>query len=211
MQGTSMQSIAWVAAGIALTLGAVFIVGDLRSTFFAGDEAGEEVARLQEELAKRDSYVAELEQIIRTTDEGDLLGAEVVEETFEKIQDASVRNQQKWLQVEQAWEAQNIQLAQGQEELAESFVSFINTVAMSMVDPTFDNSLYNDFLRLIPDQPLLYSQELIDVQEVFALEAAFLWPLFLCDFIKKNYVATGFVRAEGENCVRIRQEFQAFH
>ena len=162
-----MRNISWMVIGAVVAVAIVFGISFVRGGPSAVDG---DTAELEGELIGRDLQITELEQVIKANTEDYLAGAALFGETFNKAEEASVRNQQEWLEAERQWIALITQLQVGQVTLAESFVSFIDTVANTMADPK--------------------------------------WPLFLCDFVKKNYVVDGLAESEGTNCQRIQREEQ---
>jgi len=138
-----MRNISWMAIGAVATVAIVFGISLVKGD---PDTVDGDTATLAGELIGRDLQIAELERTIVSGQEGFIAEAVVLGETFEKAEQASIRNQQEWLEAEQTWIAQVVQMQEGQVALAESFVLFIDTVANTMNDPRWSPFLC-DFVK----------------------------------------------------------------
>ena len=79
----------------------------------------------------------------------------------------------------------------------------VNSIAALMVDKNYKGSLYNDiFLNLIPQSPMYYSQEMIDIDKEIGIRTAYQWPSMLC-YSLEPYVKAGWLTSKGDECLVI--------
>ena len=84
-------------------------------------------------------------------------------------------------------------------EVANYYQGSINEISDMMVDQNYHNSLYNDLFGMIPQNPIYYTQSLIDINNQIAIRKVYSWATVSCSQLD-YLVKLGLIYDRGAKC-----------
>jgi len=176
----------------------LFFAADLASFFIWNDTNNKDNLQIRAEVPApnndKDEYIRQLEAYITDA---------------EDVNKQWVSAQSNWQKMKTEYDTKIASLEADKTKIAktmaEDFQARINDLSKNMVDLTWQNSLINDMLDLVPAAGTTYTQELKDINIKIATIRAHVWAgVGVCAYLD-SYIKQGLLSSRGAICERNAQ------